>query len=108
MEKENFVWTIAQLERTKEDDMVFSVHYRLSLSCGDCFVETYGTVGLPPADPENKIPYEELSEEIVINWIFGILGEDTIKNIKESLVSQLEYTKNPPKESGIPWKVEKL
>jgi hypothetical protein len=103
MEDPKFIWTISQLERTKNDDTVFAIHYRVSLSCKDCFVETYGSVGLPPADPETKIPYDELSEELVLDWIKNILGEEFVREMENSLMNQLQYTKNPNKELGIPW-----
>ena len=52
------------------------------------------------------IPYEDLTEEIVIGWIKETLGESEIYSIEESLARQIEHQKNPPptpQVTPLPW-----
>jgi hypothetical protein len=103
MENINFKWTISQLERNTSDDMVFTVHYRIDANEGDYTADSYGSIGLDPAKPESKIPYEDLTEEVVIGWVIEKLGEETVDQIKDSLSSQIEFKKSPPSTTGVPW-----
>lgn len=103
METSNIIWSVVQLERNKEDDMVYTVHYRADIVDCNCNVGSYGSIGLSPADPKNKIPFEELTEELVIEWVKSTLGKERVDELENSLISQIEYKKNPPSLTGTPW-----
>lgn len=72
---------------------------------GDMLSETsYGTTEFDfnPEDP-NFIPYEELTEETVLNWVSTALGPQTLELIQNELIQKINSKKNPPVLSGTPW-----
>ena len=52
-------------------------------------------------DEENFIPFEELTQEIVIGWIQGALSDQT--HIDEQIQKQIDQKKNPIVEKPLPW-----
>jgi hypothetical protein len=52
------------------------------------------------------IPYEELTNDIVVGWIQQELGESGIESIEACLNGQIETQKNPPispENTPLPW-----
>lgn len=96
-----FTWSVSSLNRHLPDGIVYTVHWRASAEQDGTTVGIYGADSLPAPEGE-VIPYEDLTEEIVVGWLHGL--EDFDKDGKEaSLQSQLDKKLNPVSESGVPW-----
>lgn len=63
----------------------------------------YGSVGFPAADPDNYVPYSQLTEAEVLQWIFDILGPEQVTSIEEGLKNQVAEALNPSHANGVPW-----
>jgi len=61
----------------------------------------YGSIGFER--PEELIPFSELTEEQVIEWVKETLGEEKVAEIDQALLNQLEEQRNPSKAAGLPW-----
>jgi hypothetical protein len=86
---------IVQLERTLPEGTVTTVHWR----CQKGPASTYGAVGLN-APGEEFIPFEELTEDTVVDW----LGEKIdLAGIEENLDKQIYDIENPKSTTGLPW-----
>lgn len=48
------------------------------------------------ANVDNFIPYEDLTNTIVIGWIQGILGPDGVANYEQSIQGQIDQQITPP------------
>ena len=96
-------WHIANLERESTDGYVYTAHWAVSLTDGEYSAGSYGSVGLERPEEEELIPFEDLSEELVISWVCDKLGEEQVTSIESSLISQIEEQKTPSKLSGVPW-----
>ena len=96
-----YKWTIAQLERNADDDGVVIAHYHVSKTDGDYRASSYGTCGFTP-DPtsDDFVPFEDLTEALVIEWIKGSLDVDAIE---ANLTAQIEDQKAPKVVAGVPW-----
>jgi hypothetical protein len=105
-------WKIINMERHIENGIVYIVHWIASLQEDREFnqesiilkdkkyyASSYGSIGLQ-APEENIIAYENLTEEIVIEWIKTVLDTEFIET---SLLAQIELQKNPPTATGLPW-----
>jgi hypothetical protein len=94
-------WAIHQLERSATDNFVLNVHWRYSMTDGKYYADTY-SVASYTQDPEKDdyIPYEELTEEMVIDWVKSSLDMEAID---KNLADQIEAQKNPPILTGLPW-----
>lgn len=99
-----FNWRIAQLERTTADGVVFTAHYTIDAKDETYSAGAYGSVGLEQPDPETMIPFDSLSEEIVVEWVKEKLGGDEkVEEIEAALQSQLDEKHAPTKAAGLPW-----
>ena len=95
-----FNWTISQMDRLTSDGFVVVVHYNVSAVDGDYQASTYGTTSYTQTPGETYIPYEDLTQPIVVGWVQEALGKDTVEM---SLQGQIDALKNPVQESGLPW-----
>lgn len=96
-------WHIANLERESSDGYVYTAHWTVSVTDGEHSAGSYGSVGLERPEEEELVPFEDLSEELVISWVQDKLGEEQISSIQSSLINQIEEQKEPTKLSGTPW-----
>lgn len=98
-------WAIANLERETEDNFVFTAHWTVNAVEEDgeelFSASAYGSTGLER--PENLIPYENLTEEIVVGWLQEKMGEEAIEAMEASLIAQITERKAPSKAVGVPW-----
>lgn len=95
-----FNWQIVQMNRLTSDGFVVTVHYNVSAVDGDYQASTYGTTSYTQTPGETYIPYEDLTQPIVVGWVQEALGKDTVE---ASLQGQIDALKNPVQESGLPW-----
>jgi hypothetical protein len=95
-----YLWTINQMERLTSDGFVVTVHYNVSATDDTYQASTYGTTSYTQTPGETYIPYEDLTQEVVVGWVQEALGKDTVE---ASLQGQIDALKNPVQESGLPW-----
>ena len=96
-------WGIANLERNTADGIVFAVHYIIDATDGTYKAGAYGSIGLEAPEPEEEIPYADLTPEIVISWVKDKLTEQKVTAIEEALKTQIEEQHTPSKAVGVPW-----
>jgi hypothetical protein len=91
--------------RELSDGYVYNASYTLTCSDVDSdgltreFIHS-GSVNFSRS--QTLIPYEDLTEELVISWIESELG-DELTSIKADLEQKLNEVINPTKASGLPW-----
>jgi len=97
----NYTWNVVQTDYNTSDKFITTVHYNVSAVDGDYTASTYGTVGYTQEEG-SYIPFEQLTQEVVVGWVQNSLGKDTVE---DSLTAQIDAQKNPVQESGLPWAV---
>jgi len=98
----NYTWNIANLERETSDGYVYTAHWAVSATEDEYSASAYGSVGFERPEDE-MIPFEELTEELVIQWTQEKLGEEQVTSMEAALQVQIDEQKAPSKESGVPW-----
>lgn len=99
-----FNWRIAQLERNTSDGVVFTAHYTIDAKDEAYSAGAYGSIGLEQPDPEDIIPFDDLTEELVLEWVKEKLGGDEkVEEIEDALQVQLDEKHAPTKAAGLPW-----
>ena len=94
-------WTIAQLERNTADGGVTVAHWRATMEDGDYSASAYGTCSFTPdASADGFVPYENLTEEQVIVWVWGQVDKIATE---AALTAKIDAEKNPTTEAGLPW-----
>jgi hypothetical protein len=92
-----YYWIIVQLDCKPEidgmQDYVVAVHWRYGIQQGDIKTDIYGVQQFQVNEGSTFIPYEDLTEDVVIGWLEGSLD---VPAMQESLAKQLEEIINPP------------
>jgi hypothetical protein len=91
-----FTWKI--LEVFADGEAITSVKYLCSVKDGDNIVETEGYWNFPEA---GTVPFAEVTEEIIAQWIEDSSMVDGKNVIKSRLVEQLESLSKKP--VPAPW-----
>lgn len=105
-----FVWTISQLDCLPQapegTDYVVTAHWQCNgseLSGVETYTaRVYGTASFSVESGEAFTPYEDLTQEQVLGWVWGQVNkEETEANVSAQLQNQI----NPPIVSPpLPWK----
>jgi hypothetical protein len=97
-----FTWGINTLERETDDGFVMVAHYTVDANDGTYSAGAYGSVGFER--PDTLIPYSDLQESQVIDWVKTALGGDEkVTEIQDALQNQLDEQRAPTKAAGVPW-----
>jgi hypothetical protein len=94
-------WHISDLNREVADGFVYRAHWEAFLYDSQYYSRTYGEVSLERH--ADLIPYEELAEETVIDWVKEKLGAEAVSLIEAGLIKSIEDQKHPKVSSGVPW-----
>jgi hypothetical protein len=103
-------WNIVDLNRNLPGGFVYTAHWTVSATeviikeANDdqpmqhiFSASSYGSCGF---DGELITPYEDLTKEQVLEWVWQTVDKDAYE---ASLASQIEAQKNPVTATGVPW-----
>jgi hypothetical protein len=91
-------WKISQLDQNTADGFVTCAHWRATAVDGEHTASIYTTCSWQEGTP--TIPYANLTEATVLNWIWESVDKATIES---DLAAQIALLKNPVKATGTPW-----
>ena len=92
-------WIIKEMDRLTANGFVTTVHYIVTAQDGEYNSSTYGTVEYAQ-ESNTYVPYAELTEEKVIEWVQASLNKNTVET---DLQNKIDDLKNPVQASGLPW-----
>lgn len=95
-------WTIDSLERVIKDGFVYRAYYRVRAEKDGAHARITNLVDFPDR-PEYLIPYEDLTEDLVLKWVKDELGPQKLSAIEQHLALELEKALHPKVEAGVPW-----
>ena len=96
-------WNISTLERNTDNGVVVA-HWRATDVDGDHSGSSYGTCGFTPdASADGYVAYDNLTEENVIGWVKGSMGEEAVTGVEDSIAAQIADSKAPAISVGTPW-----
>lgn len=93
-----YTWTLKQV--TSEGDLITHAYYHVSATDGENTVETEGNHYFK--GNEIKVPYAEVREKTILDWINDETTTNEISSIKSRLDEQLLELKKE-KTVGFPW-----
>jgi hypothetical protein len=90
-----FSWTISELNCAVESeglpDVINVIHWRYNATQVDgdktWFAETYGASSVAQPNPQNFVPYEDVTEAEVISWLEEILPVDAMQASLEANIA---------------------
>lgn len=99
-----YTWKFTEFEVAPSEnglsDVIKTVHWRYYGADASGFAsETYGSTTLDPADPENYMPFEDVTHE----WVENIISTKVdVAGLNNYISGQIERAKNPPVVSKTP------
>jgi hypothetical protein len=105
----NFIWNVTQLYTETiegKEDYVVIAHCETIGVDGDFSATVPNVIQFSTKDVTGFIPYADLTEEIVVGWIKGVLGEEGVLSIEASIQGQIDSQVNPPvvpENTLLPW-----
>ena len=96
-------WTIQNMTRTTDTGFVIQVAWSCT-AAQDSASAFYGgtTTYVNNPDEPGFIPYENLTEEIVLGWVYDALGDQKAE-IEANLTAKVEKQLHPVTANGLPW-----
>jgi hypothetical protein len=73
-----------------QTDVVYNVHWNVTGVEGEYSVTNIGTQIVPLSDSSTFIPFEDLTNEIVVEWTKEAMGEETVASIETSIANQIQ------------------
>jgi DNA polymerase III delta subunit len=109
----NFTWTVDKLltlDEVKEKDFVVTAICRVvcteEVDGKEYSAKKLASSIFQPEEKEGFIPYSELTEEQIVEWVKESLGSKGVESIEKSLASQVDKKINPPVvpvNKPLPW-----
>jgi len=117
MNQPTITWKVTNLDcyptYQQNTDVVFTVHWDClgnivvatgSLSGSVYNSRLYGTTGVQYHSGSSFIPYDQLTENVVLGWTFDSMGSGSKANIEAGAISSLYNQINPPVvQPPLPW-----
>ena len=95
-------WEVNTLERELADGYVKKVIYRVKgLDGSEEKARATGEVELEK--PETLIPYKDLTESKVLEWVKAKLGTDGVARVEKYLENEIALINSPVTGTGKPW-----
>ena len=95
-------WEVNTLERELADGYVKKVIYRVKgIDGSEEKARATGEVDLEK--PETLIPYKDLTESKVLEWVKAKLGTDEVSRVEKMLEDEIALHNTPVTGTGKPW-----
>jgi hypothetical protein len=92
-----------KMDRFLENDFVCNVYYTISKKENSYVASIESTVSFVNQQEKTLIPYSDLTEEIVIDWVKNSIGADSLNEIDLFLTNNIVDQKTPKIISNVPW-----
>jgi hypothetical protein len=78
-----------------EINVVYNVHWIVTGVDGDYSATNIGTQIVPLSEGDTFIPFEDLTNEIVVGWTKEAMGEEQVAQIEATIAAAIEDQVNP-------------
>ena len=97
----NINWQVQNMARDLSNGFVITVAWGCTAS-QDSASAFYGGTTVYTQESDSFIPYDQLTEEIVLGWVYEALGDQKAE-IEATLTAKVEKQLNPTTANGMPW-----
>ena len=105
-----YTWTVTNMYTLQQPDpnYVVNVLWELTGVDGGYTATLGGNTVFNSSQTSNFIPYDQLTNEIVIGWVQNALGADGVASYEATAQGQINAKMNPPpvpQNTPLPWSV---
>ena len=79
----------------EQTNVVYNVHWTVTGVDGDYSATNIGTQIVPLSEGDTFIPFEDLTNEIVVGWTKEAMGEEQVAQIEATIAAAIEDQINP-------------
>jgi hypothetical protein len=94
-------WQVQNMTRDLSNGFVITVAWACTAS-QDSASAFHGGTTVYTQESDSFIPYDDLTEEIVLGWVYETLGDQKAE-IEASLTAKVKKQLNPVSANGLPW-----
>jgi len=94
---------ISNLDRDTTDGFVTVAHWTAVQTEGEFTASTYATASFTKEDGINYVPYADLTEADVVEWVKASLGEEGVAAVDAALAANIADQQAPKVATGTPW-----
>lgn len=107
MSQVTLTWAVNNMTRVLNDGYVIKVDWSCAASATGVQGAFYGGQDTYQNNPDEPgfIPYNQLTQEIVLGWVYAGLGDQKAV-IEATLTAKVEAQLNPTTAQGVPWPTE--
>ena len=102
-----YTWSVDSMtnypEFAGETNVVTVVNWICTGTDGVNTARTAGATGIPPVADDPFIPYADLTNDIVIEWVHNALGTIGVDNVQNDIDGQIYVAANPQVTQPLPW-----
>lgn len=103
-----YTWTVTNMSvlQTPQPDFVVDAQWLCTGVDGEYSGEIASNQRFADQQGESFVPYADLTESMVLGWIWDQMGEDGKANWESTVAGQIESEKNPPVSptpEALPW-----
>ena len=92
-------WTISSVKAKVEQDglqnVIHTIHWRLGKQDGEHYADVYGSKSLAAPSEDNFIPSEDVTLEMVKEWLEASFEAEELEALEANLDAQLDAKINP-------------
>jgi hypothetical protein len=85
----------AKVEQNGLQNVISTIHWRLSKQDGEHSADVYGSKSLQAPDAANFIPSDQVTLDILKTWLEASFKAEELESLNASLNAQIEDKKNP-------------
>ena len=103
-----YTWTITRMYTLQQPDpnYVVNVLWILTGVDGTTTASIGGGTTLDSNQSSTFIPYDQLTQEIVLGWVWAGLGDEAKAALEAKLTAKVEAQLNPTTAQGTPWNTQ--
>ena len=97
-------WSVVSTDYEIDTGKILRIHYSVDTSDGVSTYHSYGTVTIVGAV---VVPFQAITELLLIEWVKDELGESEVEAIETTHLEKLQYAQEKRKgeyAQGLPWK----
>jgi hypothetical protein len=104
MSQITLTWAVNNMTRVLDDGFVIKVDWSCTASATGVQGAFYGGTTAYENNPDEPgfIPYDQLTEAQVLDWVYAGLGDQKAE-IEATLTAKVEKQLNPTTANGVPW-----
>jgi hypothetical protein len=110
MSQVTITWAIPTMIRVVNDGYVIKVQWTCAASAAGVQAVLDGGQDTYTNNPDqpNFVPYDQLTQDIVLGWVWAGMGDEAKTAIEAKLTAKVQAQLSPTTAQGTPWATESV